>query len=378
MRRVLGALCCTAFVACTQATDKPSPPPDVIASAAPSTAVPSVTPSPELTLEPTASCDGLGRAPLGGQITYVEEGRLMAASPDGGTVTCLADLADIASSPSSLLWNAPGDRILIGGRVLNRDLTATERLAPVPALWSRPTGTSVIWVDDGRLMKRPSGGGPAVDISFLARHDDVAYHPAGTHISTSGLAVDGNYGLYLATNLGEEEQLIARGEQARFITNLTFSEDGGLLYYTAKHGPEDWHLHRMRIGAEASLETLAKRDSDFVYVVSPDDPFQVAWFSSGDCAAGEHGTFRASYPKLEIPGELENSDLKPVGWLSHTKLLVTSSPVGCSTASPHDLYVLRRGAPPVLIIEEVGATAAIRRVADPPPPPPGEEQEVVA
>src|SRR5688500_335146 len=108
-------------------------------------------------------------------------------------------------------------------------------------------------------MKRSSFGGRATDISFLQRHDAVTYHPAGEHIATSGLAADGSYGLHLATNVGGEPMLLARGEAARFITNLYFSENGLWLYYTAKHGPEDWHLHRLLIGQDARLETLAKR-----------------------------------------------------------------------------------------------------------------------
>lgn len=104
-------------------------------------------------------------------------------------------------------------------------------------------------------MKRSSYGGDSTDISFLDRHDAVTYHPAGEHISTSGVAADGSYGLYLATNLGTKPQLLARGEAARFITNLRFTEDGRHLYYTARHGPRDWHLHRLSVGEEAKLET---------------------------------------------------------------------------------------------------------------------------
>lgn len=309
----------------------------------------------------------------------------MGVSPEGTAKRCLAALEGLdPSDPSSwgghIAWNGPGDRVIVGGRALSRDLTGTRRLASEASIeWSRPSGTSVVWIeDDGHLMKRSSLGGKAMDITFLARHDDVTYHPAGTHIVTSGLKQNGNYGLFLATNVGAEPKLIAKGEKARFITNLRFAEDGRILYYTARHGPSNWHLHRMQIGAEASLETISKRETDFHYAVSPSDPFQFAWFVPGDCVAGEPGTFRTNYPKLQIPDDLRDSDLRPVGWLSPGRLVVTSSPISCSTAAPRDVYVLRRAADPVLIVEEVGSTTAVRLKMPKPPPPPGDEQAVVA
>ena len=227
-------------------------------------------------------------------------------------------------------------------------------------------------------MKRSSYGGAATDISFLERHDAVTYHPAGEHIATTGVAKNGNYGLYLATNLGTDPKLLARGEAARFITNLHFTEDGDYLYYTARHGPRNWHLHRLRIGKEAELETLAKAGTDFEYAVSPFAGFTYASFVPGDCVAGEPGTFETVNSKLRLSPELRSREIHPIGWLPDDKLVVRASTTGCSTAQPGDVYVLSRGAAPILVDEENYGSVSVRVRMPEPPPPPGEEQEVVA
>jgi len=385
--RHAGGLLLIIVVAAACTPEGAEPPPDVVASEVSSVeptsdASASVTPSPELTLEPTQTCDGLGKPPRRAEITFISEGKLMGASPDGTSQRCLAHLADLDVGDFGPVtsWNAPSDRVLIESQVLSSDLSATSELAiGASPVWSRPTGTSVVWIDDeGHLMKRSSFGGRATDISFLARHDDVTYHPAGTHVATSGRRENGDYGLFLATNIGTEPKLIARGEKARFITNLEFSEDGQRLYYTARHGPGNWHLHRLLMGSNPVLETLAKKETDFDYSVAWFTWMYYAAFSGGDCAAGQPGELKIDGPKMQIPDELQRSNLRPVGWLSGSRLVVTSSPVSCSTAAPQDIYVLRSKGSPVLIAEEVGASVAIRQKMPPPPPPPGEEQEVVA
>jgi hypothetical protein len=309
----------------------------------------------------------------------------MAAEASGDSEKCLADLRDHnAPTTGQMRWNADGDRVIIGTVALSGDLTQTTPLSGNPGeapKWSRPTGTSVVYIEpDGSLMKRGSSGGRAVDISFLASHDDVVYHPAGTHIATSGSSSDGSYGLYLATNLGTEEQLIARGEAAKFITDLHFSEDGRYLYYTAQHGPTNWHLHRLTIGKDAILETLDKAEGRFSYSVSPWDWSRLAWLEPGDCGAGRPGTLH--FPdhledRFTIPPELAARNLEPIGWLPSGDLVVRSFPTRCTNAPLFDVYVLSRDEP-VLIVNDTYGSVAVRAPLPPPPPPPGEEQEVVA
>jgi len=379
MRRLAGIVMVgLIFAACTPDTSEP--PDDVVATAAPSTAEPTATPSPEITLEPTETCDGLGRPRPGGEVTFISEGRLIAVSPTGENRRCLAELADLSPiGADALRWNATGDRVLVSGRALSTELAATRKLAPSgEAAWSRPTGTSVVWLDDGKLVKRSSFGGRPADISFLARHDAVTYHPAGTHIATSGKGENGSYGLYIATNLGTEPQLIARGEAANFISNLQFSEDGRFLHYDARHGPRNWHLHRLSMGDDPVLETIDKGADPYEYVVSPIFPHELAWFEVGDCVAGEPGRFDNEFSKFQIPEEMRAKNIHPIGWVTPSKLVVRVATTGCSTAQPGDVYVLSQRAAPVLIAEENHGSVAVRMKMPPPPPPPGEEQEVIA
>lgn len=384
MRRIVGlALVTVVVTACTPAADPP--PHDAIASEGPVLGEPSPTPSPEETLSENNRCGGLGLPPREGQVTFVRDHRLIGVSPDGSNETCLAELSsgDIPPVIDAVTWNPPADRVIVAERGISTDLSTTRALTGGPAenaVWSRPTGKSIVYIShDGRLMKRSSLGGQATNISFLDRHDDVTYHPAGTHIATTGLTAGGDYGLYLATNLGTDAELIARGEEARFITDLEFTQSGRELWYTARHGPKNWHLHTLHMGKDAFLDTVAKNEFGFEFESS--DVFEFspyAWSALGDCAAGEPDKLHVSRGwGIQIPDDLRDTSLRPVGWLPRQRLVVTSHPVGCSTGAPADIYVLSRQAP-VLIAEDLGATAGIRAVVLPPPPPPGEEQEVVA
>lgn len=342
----------------------------------------STTPAPAETIPPDQECSGLGRVPASGQITYFVEDQLQAASPSGQRSECLLAIDELDENPGPPVWNARGDRVLIGDRGLSRDGAMTARLTEERGekpQWSRPAGTSVVYVAlDGALIKRSSYGGRPIDITFLERHDAVTYHPAGEHIATSGRDKSGGYGLYLATNLGTEPQLLARGEAARFITSLRFSQDGDYLYYTARHGPEDWHLHRLRIGADATLETLARAPHNFEYAVSPFDPGLFVWFVARDCAAGQPGEFDWRGRRLVLTPELRAHNLHPVGWLRNGSLVVRALTTGCGTAQPADIYVVSAEHPPVFAAGDVYGSVGVRVRIPPPPPPPGEEQEVVA
>jgi len=109
--------------------------------------------------------------------------------------------------------------------------------------WSRPSGTSLVWVDDGRLYKAGSDQSVARDISFLARHDEVTYHPAGFEIATTGEAEDGTRGIWLSDNEGGDSRLIVRANEAT-PHEFTFSQEGRTAYFLADHG-DHWHVHNI-------------------------------------------------------------------------------------------------------------------------------------
>jgi hypothetical protein len=105
-------------------------------------------------------------------------------------------LLDGVGSGTALRWNGPADKLILPeGRVLTSGRPAElARGRPVSMAWSYPTGTAVLEVDqDGHLLRIPSGGGNPLDITFLAHHDAAIYHPAGTHVVSSGRSGDGTY-----------------------------------------------------------------------------------------------------------------------------------------------------------------------------------------
>ena len=389
MRRLVGIVSVgLLFAACTSE----APEPDAVASI-PATEEPGPTPTEKATPKPDLMCDGLGRPPNQGEITFLDEGRLIGVSPNGLRRRCLLDLADVEPTGGPFLeWNAPGDRLLLGATILG----PRSAVEPLPrswvGQWSRPTGTSLVRItSDGRLEKRSLEDGTATDISFLARHDDVAYHPAGTHIAVSGEAADGSYGVYIATNLGTEAQLLARGEEARYVDQLVFSEGGRSLYFVADHGKK-LHLHRLSLNPpadgdpgtvqEVEFDTLSVADSISSLVVSPfTPPDAIAWTENGDCAAGKPSELGAdglgiSTPKA--PDALEDRSVVPIGFLPDMRLVVHARSTGCSTAQPSEIYVLHWKRAPKFIADQEVAAAAVRLAHGPPPPPPDVEQEVVA
>ena len=392
MRRIVGlVLLCALMAACTPEAE---PPPDVIASANP-TVEERPTPMPDETPAADDPCDGLGRPPGRGQITFLSEGRLIGVSPNGLRRTCLADLSsELLSGGPFHSWNAPGDRLILAGNLVGSD-TAIDPLPPKWAAseWSRPTGASLIRITNaGRLEKRSLEDGSVTDISFLARHDDVAYHPAGTHLAVSGEAEDGSYGVYITTNVGTEPQLLARGEESRFVDQLIFSQGGRSLYFVADHGKKV-HLHRLSLNPpsegdtgtvqEVEFDTLSVADSISNLVVSPfTPPDAIAWTENGDCAAGQPSRLRSegtgTIAEPHVPTGLMDRSIVPIGFLPTLRLVVHARSTGCSSAQPGEIYVLRRSGDPTLIEEQEVAAASVRFAHGPPPPPPDIEQEVVA
>jgi hypothetical protein len=392
MRRIVGLLVLSVLVAAC--TPEPEPPADVIASIEP-TVEESGSPSPDETPSADDSCDGLGLPPARGQITFLSEGRLIGVSPRGLRRTCLADLnSELLSGGPFHNWNAPADRLILAGNLIGPD-AAIDPLPPKwhASEWSRPTGASLIRITrDGRLEKRSLEDGSVTDISFLAHHDDVAYHPAGTHLAVSGEAEDGSYGVYITTNVGTEPQLLARGEESRYVDQLVFSEGGRSLYFVADHGKKV-HLHRLSLNPpsegdtgtvqEVEFDTLSVADSISNLVVSPfTPPDAIAWTENGDCAAGQPSRLRSegtgTIAEPHIPADLMDRSIVPIGFLPSLRLVVHARSTGCSTAQPGEIYVLGRSGAPTFIEDQEVAAASVRLAHGPPPPPPDIEQEVVA
>lgn len=385
-------LCITLFACTAGDSDQPdqeagsgTPPISNSSQASPTpTAVnPTIAPSPVATLPATAECRGLGPPRKETEITYIQDGRLVATSPDNTSPSCLANLTNADVEFSSPNWNASATRVIVGNTAISRNLSRTPLLAKTNVDWSRPKGTSVVFITkNGRLLKRSSYGGAAIDISFLARHDDVTYHPAGTHIVTTGESTNGSYGLWLATNEGTKRQLLARGENAHEISMLTFKHDGESLFFSADHGHVH-HLHRLRLPGDrgTGLDTLDKSERGYSHIAVSPFGGRLAWTEAGNCATGIPGTLHFGGPPwkaLVTDGSgLDGRTLEARGWLPGRKLLVASRATGCSV-QPENVFVLSEESPRMIATSEDPGFATVRAPLPPPPPPPKRKQEVEA
>jgi hypothetical protein len=174
----------------------------------------------------------------------------------------------------------------------------------------------VLEVDkSGHLSWVPSGGGAPLDITFLARHDAAIYHPAGTHVVSSGLSKDGTYGLWVATNRGADVRLLVRGETANSISQLAWTTNHQILF-VADHGDHK-DLHQFNLVTE-KLVTPAKIPASqcFRSVVASRSPGGgVAW-STGACDGSGPATTTAVRGGAFLPlAGTQLASAQPIGFL---------------------------------------------------------------
>jgi len=303
-----------------------------------------------------AACGGLGAVDPAGSVTFVDSGRLYAVSESGGAPTCLD--ADVGSGTPR--WNGDGDKVILpDGRVdKGQGPQAVTTGNPLALSWSYPHGTAVLQVDQsGRLSWVPSGGGKPLDITFLAHHDAAIYHPAGTHIISSGLSKDGVYGLWVATNRGEDVRMIVRGETARSIGQLAWTTNHQLLF-VADHGDHK-DLHQFNLATE-KLVTVAQIPASQCFrsvVASRSTGGGVAW-STGACDGSGPTTTTAVRTGAFLPlAGTPLASAQPIGFLPDGTL------IGRGTAG---VLAFKAGA--VTVLHPSDAPTALR-VAEPLSPP---------
>lgn len=271
-------------------------------------------------------------------------------SADGSDLQCLVQV----QRPLTLDWHPSGEKVLLGGL---QTFTADGERTPVAEQvrsprWSAPTGRATVHIsiDRRRLLKVPAEGGPTTDISFLERHDEITYHPAGTHIAVSGLRADGQYGIFLAGNDGSDPNPLAEAEEAESISSMVFHESGEWLYFAADHGPHH-HLHKLHL--REGISTYAESPEPIGRVVLSQSNDQVA-YRQGACdrqTTALIGRYRSETPEPSPsfppgPGETEPENfalpqlkkfVEPAGWLSEGRLLLISRDSGCD--GPGDLHL---------------------------------------
>jgi hypothetical protein len=296
------------------------------------------------------------------ELTFSSAGRLYSVPPEGGSIQCLVEGVTGAVS-----WGPAADRVIVGDTAYLPD--GETLVVPRGAIWTHPTGKRIVTIEEGRLYKQE--GDTRTEISFLAHHDSVAYHPAGTHVLVVGNTGDGSPGLWLATNEGQGAVLIAADEGA-VLSSPAFTGAGESLF-TASHADGLRHLHRVQPGGGGALEAvvLAESAADLGGVVaSAFNQSLVAYVegSGGECKPDS----RARVVEFELPDELAGLTSMPLGWLTLERLGILAFPDGCQ--APADLWIFSAGmcpgAPYGATRLVTGVDSAGVRVVFPPPPPP--------
>lgn len=325
-------------------------------------------------------------------VTFSTGGRLYAADASGSSVACLLD-----EVPTGLLaWGGEADRVLLAAVEPAADVhryvpsafetfigaeRGASRASPLLSpRWSRPKGESVVYIEDGQLLKQPARGGNVRDISFLKKHDEVVYHPAGTHVAVIGEDRDAFYGIFLASNIGGDPQPLVEVTDARRVFDLAFTHDGRSLYYVADHGTR-FDVHRVGvpggepIDSEDALETLDSADAVIANVFLSDFRRDLLAYQVGRCNDRVATRVYRGGDVFDLGTDFSRRSTQPAGWLKDGRLLVLVRERGCS--GPADLYLWDRGSKPLLFVRGVDQ-AAVREKLPPPPEPPEPAEAVVA
>jgi hypothetical protein len=376
----------TTTVAPTTVATTTMPPPTVATTTMPpvTTVAPTTTLAPSTTVAPglvatLPRCEGGAVIPASigaGQVGFITGGAVYVADPDGTNVQCVTEV----TSDAPFVWGPMGDRLVAAAAVISDGESAPAPTTAVPT-WSRPTGTALVWVDDGRLLKARSDGTGVRDLTFLARHDAVSYHPAGLEIATTGRAADGTRGVWLAGNEGGDPRLVVLADEAT-VHDFTFNHDGVSAYFLADHG-DQWQVHDIFLlvseddpgGNEFDVIDRYKSAGPLSHLVV--SPWDRTWaVQEGTCGSGsrvvigEASLLEGGFEPHELAGELAQVEAIPVGWLPDRQLVVAAVRNGCDGAV--DLWVvdvvLEGASSATLLVTDVDGAAVRVALPDPPAP----------
>jgi hypothetical protein len=269
-----------------------------------------------------STCSGIGDPPSAGQVSFVQDGRLLAVGPTGGSPKCLInDVPPAGTTPIS--WSGAADRVLLSSTsaVLGSGTVKTGFDPAAVASWSRPKGTAFLSVAPDGHLRRHDIAGPSLDISFLDRHESAMYHPAGRDVASVGVDHNGVYGIFLGSNRGGNVRPLARSETAKHLTLWGWTVTGNLLF-TADHGDHaDLHQLDLGTGNLVTLDSAPSIDQLGPVSASTLSGGGVAWVK-GSCAAGTRqlNVVRGGKQVTVAPGPAQHGD--PVGWLPGGVLIV--------------------------------------------------------
>ena len=206
--------------------------------------------------------------------------------------------------------------------------------------WSYPTGKALIApaVADSHLLWRTAGQpGTRTDISFLARTDVAAYHPAGKNIFAAGEASDGTAGLYIASNRGANARLIAQLDDTKTrITEIGPDPSGSRVYFVHDHGNGTFHVHALDFPTLALTDVTTATEPIAELTVGATANAAIAW-RLGACSGLSRTQVANNATVIDQPAVFAALSTEPVGWLDAQQLVLAARATGC--AGPSDLWI---------------------------------------
>jgi hypothetical protein len=225
--------------------------------------------------------------------------------------------------------------LLIDGQ--KRKIKGPEKHAPFLG-FSRPDSQFVLFVaQDGSVLEKVAvDASGREDISFLRRHDEAVYHPAGREIAVIGEPQDEPYGIFIVDEEGRQSHRIVKSDIEDEFYALTYSADGNTLYYV-RDLHDQFELHSIPVvtnGGAPEPTTMFTSDKPFrPYVSTYSDQIAVR---EGDCETG----FETSI--IEGGGATPVADdghSQPIGWTSDGQLVTAVAEDLCVMGRKIDLYI---------------------------------------
>jgi hypothetical protein len=316
-------------------------PPTTVGATVPASTVAAGAAVPASTLAlPSGACV-FSPPPPSSEVTFEVGTRLYTVNPADGTTTCLSELTLADAGP--LRWSPAGDRVLLNSVTVFNGTTAlpsgyvstNNRVS-----WSYPTGKALIApaVADSHLLWRTAGQPQTrTDISFLARTDVAAYHPAGRNIFAAGQSADGTQGLFVASNRGQNPRLLAHlDEPNTAITEIGADPSGSRVYFIHDHKDGTFHLHAIDLPALAITDILQIAEPVAKLTINSIAGAALA-VRVGDCSSLTRTQVFDAGAAIDQPAAFAGLSTEPVGWLDARQLVLSTRSTGCS--GPSDLWI---------------------------------------
>jgi len=294
---------------------------------------------------PAGACV-FGPPPPTPEVTFEVGTRLYTVNPATAASSCLSELTPDLVGP--LRWSPAGDRVLLNSTTVfdgAQALFSGYFASNVRVSWSYPTGQALIApaVADNHLLWRAAGHAETrTDISFLARTDVAAYHPAGKNIFAAGQDGNGTSGLFVAGNRGQNPRLVSKLESdAARVTEIAPDPSGARVYVVHDHATGVFHIHAIDLANNNATADVVQANEPLARLTVNGIPDAAIAYRVGDCAGNTRTQVAQAGVIIDEPASFTAMSTEPVGWVDAQNLVLSVRAGGCAGNS--DLWLWNVG-----------------------------------